>query len=66
MACLTNYTVQCVDVSTRQKGCFLFDAKHWQATGQFLAVSPVLPDLDALYRWDSMNGNKRAIRRKVH
>lgn len=58
--CLTNYTVQCVDVTTGAKGCFLFDTAHWQATGEFKAVSPVTPDLDAFYKWDNANGAKRA------
>lgn len=26
--CLTNYCIQCVDVSTGQKGCFFFDQQH--------------------------------------
>jgi len=49
MACLTNYTVQCVDVTTGKTGCFLFDEKHWISTGEFKALSPVFNDLVALY-----------------
>lgn len=59
MACLTNYTVQCTDISSGKKGCFLFDIAHWQATGEFKAISPVMPDLDAFYHWDYANGNNR-------
>lgn len=59
VACLTNYTIQCTDVATGQKGCFIFDTVHWQATGEFLAVSPVCADLDAFYKWDNANGNNR-------
>lgn len=47
--CLTNYTVQCVDVTTGLKGCFLFDAKHWQDTGEFKAIGEVFPDLQSFY-----------------
>jgi len=49
MACLTNYTVQCVDVISGEKGCFLFDQEHWAATGEFAAIGPVYPDLDSFY-----------------
>lgn len=59
MACLTNYTVQCRDVTTGKTGCFLFDQTHWQNTGEFKAVSPVLPDLVAFYKWDNANGVNR-------
>jgi len=48
--CLTNYTMQCTDETTGVKGCFLFDTEHWQQTGKFKAISPVFPDLDALYK----------------
>lgn len=50
MACLTNYTVQCKDIVTGKVGCFLFDEAHWQATGEFMAVSPVFDNLDEFYR----------------
>lgn len=60
MACLTNYTVQCRDVTTGVVGCFLFDIPHWQSTGEFKALSPVLPGLVEFYTWDNANGNKRA------
>jgi len=59
MGCLMNYTVQCTDVISGKKGCFLFDVEHWQRTGEFRAVSPVLPDLDAFYKWDNAHGIKR-------
>lgn len=58
--CLTNYTVQCRDVTSGKTGCFLYDTAHWQKTGEFKAVSPVMPDLDAFYKWDNANGVKRA------
>jgi hypothetical protein len=56
--CLMNYTVQCVDVDSGQKGCFLFDEKHWQETGKFKAISPVCVDLDAFFQWDKANGRR--------
>lgn len=59
MACLTNYTVQCRDATSGETGCFLFDTSHWQRTGEFRAVSPVMPDLDAFYAWDNANGTQR-------
>ena len=59
MACVTNYTVQCKDVSTGTIGCFLFDIAHWQTTGEFKAVSPVFPDLRSFFDWDTANGWKR-------
>ena len=59
MACLMNYTVQCVDVDSGKTGCFLFDVPHWQQTGEFKAISPVLPGLVEFYAWDNANGNKR-------
>lgn len=62
MACLTNYTVQCTDVQTGEKGCFLFDEKHWQTTGEFKAVSPVCANLTEFYKWDTANGNNRQSR----
>lgn len=51
MACLTNYTVQCRDVTSGQTGCFIFDTDHWQATGEFKALSPVFPSLVPFYEW---------------
>mgnify|MGYP003340459498 CR=1 FL=1 len=59
MACLMNYTVQCTDVTSGEKGCFLFDVLHWQKTGEFKAVSPVMPDLEAFFAYDNANGRKR-------
>jgi hypothetical protein len=50
MACLTNYTVQCVDVTTGKTGCFLFDEDHWQKTGKFKATSKIYPDLYSFYK----------------
>ena len=49
MACLTNYTVQCLDVTSGKTGCFLFDTQHWIATGEFRAISEVFPDLNTFY-----------------
>ncbi|WP_418131441.1 hypothetical protein [Variovorax sp. 278MFTsu5.1] len=60
MACLTNYTVQCTDVTTGKTGCFLFDTAHWQQTGEFRAVSPVFANLTQFYAWDNENKNLRA------
>jgi len=56
MACLMNYTVQCRDVTTGETGCFVFDEKHWQATGEFKARSPVFPGLLQFYEWNNANG----------
>ena len=50
MACLTNYTVQCKDITTGETGCFLFDIPHWKSTGQFKAISPVYKDLVEFYK----------------
>ena len=47
--CLTNYTVQCRDAKSGKTGCFLFDVTHWQATGEFMAVSDVFPCLISFY-----------------
>ena len=58
MACLTNYTVQCTDVTTGETGCFLFDVTHWQATGEFKALSEVYVDLDAFYRGTTVDQRK--------
>ena len=49
MACLTNYTVQCVDRASGKTGCFFFDESHWQKTGEFIAVGPVYPGLVEFY-----------------
>lgn len=46
---LTNYTIQCTDETTKQKGCFLFDLGKYQETGKFYATSPVYRDLEELY-----------------
>jgi len=56
MACLTNYAVQCRDVTSGETGCFLFDPTHWQRTGEFRASSPVFPNLTAFYAWNNANG----------
>jgi hypothetical protein len=50
MACSMNYTIQCVDVVSGKKGCFIFDEEHWQRTGEFKAVSEVYRDLYDFYR----------------
>jgi hypothetical protein len=50
MACLMNYTIQCIDIVSGKIGCFFFDQSHWQETGKFKAISPVYPDLEAFYR----------------
>jgi hypothetical protein len=50
MACLCNYTVQCVDVASGKTGCFFYDEAHWQKTGEFIAVGEVFPDLYAFYK----------------
>ncbi len=60
MACLTNYTVQCTDVDSGKKGCFLFDTDHWVRTGEFKAISPIFPGLVEFYKWDRDNGHRRA------
>jgi hypothetical protein len=60
MACLTNYTVQCRDVTTGKTGCFLYDTEHWQRTGEFKATTPIFGDLDSFFAWDRQNGNKCA------
>ncbi len=62
MACLTNYTVQCTDVTTGEIGCFLFDTEHWQKTGEFKAISPVFKCLVDFYAYDRENGNAREDR----
>ncbi len=60
MACLTNYTVQCLDTASGRTGCFIFDVEHWQRTGDFVAVSPVFDSLDALYAGTSRD-DRQAI-----
>lgn len=60
MACLMNYTVQCTDIVSGETGCFLFDTDHWQMTGEFKAISPVMTDLVRFYEWDNANGKRRA------
>ena len=60
MTCVMNYTVHCKDVKSGDVGCFLFDTAHWQKTGEFLAVSPVFPNLVAFYKYDAAHGNLRA------
>jgi hypothetical protein len=47
---LTNYTVQCKDVTTGETGCFLFDAGWYQQNGTFKAISPVYPGLMELFK----------------
>jgi len=59
MACLMNYTIQCRDITTGETGCFLFDIAHWQSTGDFKAISPVMPGLPQFYAWDNANGMNR-------
>ncbi len=54
--CEANYTIQCTDVTTGQRGCFLYDIEHWQATGEFKAVSPVCVDLYMFFQWNRQNG----------
>jgi hypothetical protein len=46
---LTNYTVQCADVTTGKTGCFLFNVEHWQKTGEFKAISNVYNNLVEFY-----------------
>ena len=60
MACLMNYTVQCTDITSGETGCFLYDAKHWQETGEFKAIGKVCRDLVEFYAWDNANGKNRA------
>ena len=59
MACVTNYTIQCVDVTTGDIGCFLFDIPHWRKTGEFKAISPVFACLTQFFLWDNENGMSR-------
>ena len=49
MACLTNYTVQCLDVTSGKTGSFFYDPTHWQATGEFKALGPVYSGLIEFY-----------------
>ena len=55
---LTNYTVQCADVTTNKTGCFLFDVEHWQKTGQFKATSTVYNNLVEFYANTSRDDRK--------
>jgi len=48
--CVSNYTTQCLDVTSGQTGCFLFDTEHWQKTGELKAISPVYPSLVEFYQ----------------
>lgn len=50
MACLTTYTIQCVDVTTGKTGCFLYDPAHWQKTGEFKAISPIYAGLAEFFK----------------
>lgn len=58
MAVLTNYTVQCLDATSGKTGCFIFDVEHWQRTGEFIALSAVFADLEALYAGASRDQRK--------
>lgn len=58
MACLTNYTIQCMDSASGLTGCFIFDVPHWQRTGEFIALSPVFPGLVELYAGTSPTERK--------
>lgn len=51
MACLTNYCIQCTDVTSNTTGDFVFDMDHWQETGEFKAISPVFLGLIDLFAW---------------
>jgi len=64
--CLTNYTIQCRDVASGKKGCFLFDTEHWQRTGEFLAISPVYADLDEFYREVPSDQRKPCYLERAH
>lgn len=46
---LTNYAIQCTDVLTNQKGCFIFDLERYAMEGIFYAITPVYNDLEELY-----------------
>ena len=59
MACVTNYTVHCTDVTSGKVGCFIFDVPHWQKTGEFKALSPVFGSLKDFFTWCADNGNPR-------
>lgn len=54
---LMNYTCQCTDQVSGQKGCFLYDVAKWKETGLFYAIGPVYDDLVAFY--SSPCGEKR-------
>lgn len=58
MACLTNYAVQCRDVTTGKVGCFFFDLEHWQTTGEFKAIGKVWPDLESFFRGEPAESRK--------
>lgn len=58
MACLTNYAMGCMDAKSGNTGYFIFDVPHWQRTGEFVALSPVFSDLDALYAGTSRDDRK--------
>lgn len=45
------YAVQCPERGSRRVGCFVYSTDR-----PFVALSPVLPDLVALYRWMRENG----------
>ncbi len=49
MACLTNYTVQCLDIDSGVVGCFFYDQEHWQKTGEFKATGQVFADLNDFF-----------------
>jgi hypothetical protein len=50
MACLTNYTVQCVDETSGLTGCFFFDEDYYAETGKFKATSRIYDDLVDFYK----------------
>ena len=55
--CLTNYTIQCVDKTSGETGCFLFDTVRYANGEGFHAISPVCKDLVEFYAWCNANGN---------
>lgn len=58
--CLTNYTIQCTDITTGKTGCFLFDINHYKKYGNFKAISPVFPDLVSFYK-NTKNEQRQGI-----
>jgi hypothetical protein len=44
-----NYAIQCTNAKTGKIGCFFFDQKHWQKTGEFVATSGVYPTLSEFF-----------------